>query len=148
MTVAAAQTMLRDEPYTRKLGCDEEVGERSDEAGAHGLRRGGADGVLRAVERGRVEVAVAEAHGVEHCGRQVLRRARRAGAEAQHGHRVPRVERHAGDAHRHRGPAHWNASSAAVTNFLYVYKTCCHRFHCTDVELVTIGRSVILGPFA
>jgi hypothetical protein len=119
MTVAAAQTMLRDEPYTRKLGCDEEVGERSDEARAHGLRRGGANGVLRAVERGRVEVAVAEAHGVEDGGRQVLRRARRAGAEAQHGHRVPRVESHAGDARRHGGPAHWNASRLVYSLFVY-----------------------------
>ncbi|BAS87886.1 Os04g0167851, partial [Oryza sativa Japonica Group] len=82
-----------------ELGGDEQLAAGRHGAAAHGLGDGGADRALGAVHRRGVEVAVAEAHGVRDGRRQVGRRGRRAGAEAQHRHRVARVERDA----RHGG---------------------------------------------
>jgi len=86
-----------------ELGGDEQVGAGGDGTRGDGVGDGGADRALRAVYGGRVDVAVAEADGVEDGGLQVLRRAGGAGPEAQHGDRVARVERHARDARRRAG---------------------------------------------
>nr|BAK07085.1 predicted protein [Hordeum vulgare subsp. vulgare] len=80
-----------------ELGRDEHLLPGRQEPAAHRLREGLAQGPLRRVHGGRVEVAVAELHGLQHGLHGRLRHHRELGgahADRRHGPRVAGPQRH------------------------------------------------------